>query len=241
MHPHFGSLLSGSFGMELVYSFVIIVCSLMVYFATKELYDLSLHRGIKYFRQAFLFFALAYMFRHFIKTFVMLFDLKAIIEFPPPQFPMPPPPALPIPPSVVLFAVFIFMYASSMAVFYLLYSVIWKKSDGRSGGVMFLFYLLAIAISMAVVLAESKGIILLMEAILFLFLAITIYRAYLISRRAKHDMYIIYLLVFAFWMLNIMDIFVPRFALPLQMAVYLASIFLFLLILYKVLRKVGPD
>lgn len=48
-------LLDLRLGTEVIYSFVIIVCSLMIYFGTKELYELSSYKGIKYFRQAFLF------------------------------------------------------------------------------------------------------------------------------------------------------------------------------------------
>jgi len=43
-------------GTELIYSFVIMLCSLMVFFGTKQIYELSSHKGIKYFRLAFLFF-----------------------------------------------------------------------------------------------------------------------------------------------------------------------------------------
>ena len=45
-------------GAEIIYSFVIIVCSLMIYFGTREIYNLSSYKGIKYFRQAFLLFAI---------------------------------------------------------------------------------------------------------------------------------------------------------------------------------------
>ena len=38
-----GLMQQASIGTELIYSFVIILCSLMVYFGTKELYDLTSH------------------------------------------------------------------------------------------------------------------------------------------------------------------------------------------------------
>ena len=94
---------------ELIYSFVIIIASLMVYFSTKELYDLSKHKGIKYFRLAFLYFAIAYFFRYFIKFFVYAFGIGRTPEFSP-QF-------------IGFLSLFVFLYASSMAIFYLLYSV----------------------------------------------------------------------------------------------------------------------
>ena len=74
----FGKFTSIGFGTEIIYSFIIISCSLMIYFGTKELYKLSSHEGIKYFRQSFLFFALAYFFRSFIKIILFYFDAGEI-------------------------------------------------------------------------------------------------------------------------------------------------------------------
>ena len=37
-----GKFMGIGFGTEIMYSFVIIICSLMIYFGTKELYELSL-------------------------------------------------------------------------------------------------------------------------------------------------------------------------------------------------------
>src|SRR3989339_145081 len=77
---------SCGFMLEILYSFVIIVCSLMIYFGTKELYELSSHKGIKYFRLSFLFFAIAYFFRSFIKFIVMYFNIETIFNFSPKTF-----------------------------------------------------------------------------------------------------------------------------------------------------------
>ena len=67
MEQFIGEFISLGMGAELIYSFVIILCSLLIYFETKELYELSSHKGIKYFRRSFLFFGIAYFVRYFIK------------------------------------------------------------------------------------------------------------------------------------------------------------------------------
>ena len=105
-----------SLGAELIYSFVIIAISLMIYFGTKELYNLTNHKGIKYFRLAFLCFAVAFFFRSFIKFLLVSLNLDRILEL--------------NVPALATFSLIVFMYASSMAVFYLLYSVMWKKWNG---------------------------------------------------------------------------------------------------------------
>ena len=90
----------------------------MIYFGTKEIYDLSSYKGIKYFRQAFLFFAIAYFFRFLIEFVVISFNTNEIFEIYP----------------IVLgyFALFIFMYLSSISIFYLIYSISWKKWKDKS-------------------------------------------------------------------------------------------------------------
>src|SRR3989339_748726 len=74
---------SCGFMLEILYSFVIIVCSLMIYFGTKELYELSSHKGIKYFRLSFLFFAIFYYFFNYYNFYesVCLFMDEFIIAF----------------------------------------------------------------------------------------------------------------------------------------------------------------
>jgi hypothetical protein len=49
-------MLNVSSGTELIYSFVIMLC-VYGFLGTKQIYELSSHKGIKYFRLAFLFFA----------------------------------------------------------------------------------------------------------------------------------------------------------------------------------------
>ncbi|MFH1592515.1 MAG: hypothetical protein ABIB47_04070 [Candidatus Woesearchaeota archaeon] len=218
--------LRGGFGVELIYSFVIIVCSLMVYFGTKELYGLSSHKGIKYFRQAFLFFAIAYFFRSLIKFLLIFFNVRAIFDFSPRAF--------------GILTLFLFMYFSSMAVFYLLYSVMWKKWDGNSKKV-YLFHLLALVIAFGSTISMNLQLRLGLNIFLFIFVAFVVYIAYKNSREKKkgYNLYVIYTLLFAFWILNILDILIPNFLQTFQLFIYLASSGIFLLILYKVLKKTG--
>ena len=83
MRPPLEFLMPPQMGAELIYSFVIVVCSLMIYYATKEVYELSSYKWIRYFRQAFLFFSLAYFFRYSIKFFLVLFNMKEILDISP--------------------------------------------------------------------------------------------------------------------------------------------------------------
>jgi len=226
MRPPLEFLMSPQMGAELIYSFVIIVCSLMVYYGTKELYELSSYKGIKYFRQAFLFFAIAYFFRSFIKFVLFYFSIREIFEFSPRVFG-----------SLTLF---IFMYFSSIAIFYLLYSLMWKKWNGNSKKV-YLLHGIALIIAALSVISRNPLMHFGLNALLFLLVVFIGYNSYKSSKSKTkgHNLYAIYLLLSLFWIFNIIDILIPNFLENFKLFIYLVSSGIFLLILYKVLKKSG--
>jgi len=225
MKPLIG-MFAGQLGMEVIYSFVIIFCSLMIYFGTKELYELSSHKGIKYFREAFLFFAIAYFFRSIIRFLLLFFNVPVVFEFSPRLFGE--------------FSMLFFMYFSSMAIFYLLYSVMWKKWDGNSKKI-YLFHFLAILIAFVSVVFKSSIVYFGLNVILFAFVTLVVCVAYKESKKRKKgpNLYVVYMLLFVFWILNIIDILIPKFLEMFILIIYLASLGIFLLILYKVIKKTG--
>jgi len=222
----FRNILGLGFGAEIIYSFVIIVCSLMIYFGTKELYELSSYKGIKYFRQAFLFFAVAYFFRSFIKFILGYFNIKEIFEFSPGVFGG--------------FTLFLFMYFSSIAVFYLLYSIMWKKWNGDSNKI-YLFHGLALIIALISAVSRNPLAYFGINVLLLAFVALVVYAAYKHPKNKikSHNLYIIYLLLFIFWIFNIIDILVPDFLQTFKLFMYLTSSGIFMIILYKVLKNTG--
>ena len=153
LRPPLEFIFPSSLGVDLVYSFIIVICSIMIYHATKEMYELSSYKGIDYFRKAFLFFALAYFFRYSIRFILFIFEIKDIIDI--------------SPKSIGWLSMFIFLYSSSMAIFYLLYSVMWKKWN-HSKLKIYMFNLLAILIAFIGAVSRSREINLLLY-LLFLY------------------------------------------------------------------------
>ena len=202
----------------------------MIYFGTKELYELSSHKGIKYFRQAFLFFAIAYFFRSFIKFALVYFNERAILDICPRT----------IMPTINHITLFIFMYFSSMAIFYLLYSVMWKKWNGNPNK-LYLFHLLAIALSIIMLVSRNPLVYLLVNIFLLGFVIMGVYISHNEKKsKLKHNnLYTIYILLFIFWIINILEILIPKYFQTSKLFIYLASIGVFLTILYKVLKKSG--
>jgi hypothetical protein len=216
---------------EILYSFIIIICSLMIYFGTKELYELSSHKGIKYFRMAFLFFASAYFFRSFIKLILFYFNVKGIFLIP----------SNLLNPFMGQITLILFMYFSTMAIFYLLYSVIYKKWNYENK--IYLFHIFAIIVAMFSVVSRNPYSYLGLNIFLLLFVFAAAYISYKTQKRKTkgHNLYLIYLLLLFFWILNIMDILIPTFFQAYQLFIYLTSSGIFLLMLYKVLKKTGSS
>lgn len=206
---------------EIIYSFIIIAISLIVYFSTKEIYSLTKHKGIKYFRMSFLFFAIAFFFRSFIKSLTMMLEVPKIIDF------------NPLLGGIFLF---LFIYASVMAIFYLIFSVVGKKWKINK---IFLFHFVAVLIALIVLLAGNSWVIIFIHILLFLFVTGATYFSSKFKKNKKSHFSGVYLLLFVFWIFNILDLLVPSVFIGFQLLIYLASISIFLSILYKVLKKVG--
>jgi hypothetical protein len=221
-------LLLQGVGFELIYSFVIIMCSLMIYYSTKEMYELSSDKGIKYFRQSFLLFAIAYFFKSFIKVLLAYFGTSRILDI-----------NLKYMGSITLF---IFMFFGSLAVFYLVYSLMCKKWNGKSKIILGVFYLLSVLISFIIINTREVGVFI--GTSLFI-LAIAIFGIYIThkqnkDKKKKSKIHLIYTLLFIFWILNIIEVLV-NFTYLYQILISLASLGVFLAILYKVLKKSGSN
>jgi hypothetical protein len=78
--------------------------------------------------------------------------------------------------------------------------------------------------------------------LLFVFVTIIFFVSHNNSKKKKqNNLHIIYFLLFLFWLLNTLDILIPNVLQSFQLLIYLLSIGIFLTILYKVLKKLGPN
>ena len=117
------------------------------------------------------------------------------------------------------------------------YHIMWKKWNNSKK--IYLFHFIAFSISILSITSRNIGIYLILNIFLFIFVAFIVYTAYKNSEKKKQSLYVIYILLFIFWILNIIDILIPSFLQTFQLFIYLISSGIFLLILYKVLKKTG--
>lgn len=219
-------IMIANFGTEVIYSFIIIACSLMIYFSTRELYNISSHKGIKYFRLSFLFFAFAYFSRSFIKLILAYFNAPGLNAISPNL----------LPPLVGIISLFLFIYFSTIAIFYLFYSGLCKKIN-KSQNKTYLLHTIALILAGIILLFNRVYFYITINVILFLIVLLT--AIYSKKTSDKNVLQTTYLLLSFFWTLNILDILIPQAFTYYQLLIYLASASIFLLITYRVIRKLG--
>ncbi|KYK25039.1 hypothetical protein AYK26_02485 [Euryarchaeota archaeon SM23-78] len=203
--------------IELIFSAIVILLALLIYFRTKEMYALTKHRGINYFRNAFLFFGLAYFFRfvfHLFRISRFLFDINISRQ-------------IIAPASLVLTS-----YLSTMAIFFLVLSTLWKKTKDKP--LLQVAQGIAIIIAVLVAVFRTPEILTIAQLILLVFAVIMSYFSY--KKSKKHSrLFIIYILLFIIWIFNI-SVLGPIWFLPfgLRMLSPLISIILFAIIYFRV-------
>ncbi|MDD5178126.1 MAG: hypothetical protein PHT54_02495 [Candidatus Nanoarchaeia archaeon] len=224
IHPRI--FLMPGFEIEIIYSFIIIVSSLMIYFKTKELYNLTTHKGIKYFRDAFLFFAVAFFIRFIIFFLLTLFEASRIFEF--------------NPRLLGSVSSTFFIYTSTMAIVYLLYSMIWEKWDKNSKKIGWIHIGIALVSAIGVAI-QSTLILLILQCLVISVASLIAYRRYIQSGKKKgvKSNLTIYILLFIFWVLNTIGTLTPDFFSTSKIIIYLVSIGTFLSIFYAVIKRTG--
>ena len=177
------------FGIELVYSLILFILCLWVFLKTKEIYSLTKHKGIQFFRYSFLFFGLAYASR----LFLYLITVSGL-DFGTPirggrMFSL-----MPISNLVVA-------YFSTLAILYLAYSTIWKKIDSEQ----FLIFsnIMALIVAVLAFIFHSPLTILIVQLILIIGATIIIFTNHHKKDKGKHATKALYLLIFAFWLLSL--------------------------------------
>ncbi|MBO8182603.1 MAG: hypothetical protein H0Z28_07400 [Archaeoglobus sp.] len=221
----------GFFAIELVYSAIVVFLCLLIYFKTKEIYDLSKYKGIYHFRNAFLFLSLAYLVRFFIASLafsIQLFDSR--IEVSPNEWLMVR--------SLILFI----SYFSFMAIFSLACSLLWRKLESGILQHDVVLHAIALGLSSFIFLTRSYCLFILFHIASLPILILTAVINYRSSEKRGpfiSQIYIIYFLLFAFWVVNIAFLPLRGLQIELRIPFYAASVLIMSLIAYRVVKIVS--
>lgn len=202
--------------VDIVLSLVIIIISSLIYFKTKELYELSKHKGIQYFRQTFLFFSLAYFFRllfHLSQVYTIYFDIYFPREIHP-------------------FFLIIAGYLSTIAIIYLIHSIVHKHINYKYMTIT--SHIVAIVISVLAYTTRSPQILATVQLIL---IVTTLLLAYFRKKHSKNfaKLFTLYLLMCLGWTSSLISLG-SRFRLPYEIKVlsHIISIIIFIIVFVKV-------
>ncbi|MFH1326685.1 MAG: hypothetical protein ABIH59_00985 [archaeon] len=201
------------------YALVAILVSVLIVFKSHKLFRLSSHNGIRYFRNAFFFYGIAFVIRYFLKFFIEeSFIVNAFFEF---------------------FLV--------MAGFFLLYSLLWKRFESFAykpfsslfNARISLFYALAVVIVILDFLLKGYYFMFLIQILVFLYATILSYKNYK-KDNYKHKFprfyFLAMLLAFFAWILNALAAVYFEWNPLAMMNTYLLNSVFFLLFLYGIIK-----
>ncbi len=198
---------------ETIYFLIISIFCLLIYFKTRDIYELSKHKGIYYFRNIFLFFSMAYFVR--LLHIPLFFGLLRIAH-----------PRLLMPISMLLIS-----YFSTMAILSIVMSLFAKKIDFK--GINLVLHVFAVLSSVVVFLTWSHALMLLIQTILFL--VSIIYLAIKGTHISQNK--ISYTMLFIFWILNIIIVMRRVFPCEYKIPLYFISVAVFFSIFYRVHKR----
>ncbi|MBI4441718.1 hypothetical protein HY639_06125 [Candidatus Woesearchaeota archaeon] len=161
---------------ELLFTVIAVSFCLAIYYRTKESYELTKYPGIKYFRDAFLFFGFAYAMR-FVLLLVRAFEVPRSLAFPIFLLPL--------------------GYFSTIALFYLVFSLVWKHFSQRT---VLIGHGLAVLLPVISFLTRSHELLLSLQALLLVVALVLIFREKVTRIR------MLYLLVFVLWLLTLLSV-----------------------------------
>lgn len=211
------------FATELVYFLIIFLLCLLIFFKTREIYGLTKHKGIKYFRNAFIFFGIAYFFRFL--SLLMVFFIE---------------PPIMMPRYGLRLGYFFITYLGTVAVLSLIYSSLWKRLKDNIWD--FAMHAFAIVVAVLTWFFRTPQAVIYVQMLLFGFLLGAGYLTH-VERKKKRSMasnlYVIYVLLMIFWIINLFALS-EHFINPyLKIPLYILSTVIFGVIAYRVNKRLS--
>ncbi len=220
LHP---LIIQNRFILEAVYALIISAICAVIVLKTDKFFRLSLHTGIRFFRNAFLFFGVAFIARYVFGIFSDL-AVENIFEIQ-----------------------FLFEYFLVMGGFFLLYSLIWKRFETSNeryfssliNTKVAIFHVMAVIIALLDVVWMTYRFMFFSQMIVF-FYAMTIAYSNFRKDKRKHKFPLFYLVAMFLglvaWVLNFLAQAYFSWDKGLLVNIGLINILFFLLLLYGVIK-----
>jgi len=211
--------------LKIFYALAIGIICAIITFKADRLFKLSFHQGIRYFRNAFLFYGLAFIIRYFGYSILSYCKMYALYSW-----------------IGILFEFFLIM-----AGFFLLYSLLWKKFERTEihhkssllNGPIFIFYIMTIIIIMLDYTWNRYAFMFSSQFLIFAIASVISYYNYS-KDNGKHKFLKFYFLAmvlsFIAWLLNFLLVIWIGWNQGILMNIYGLNIIIFLLFLWGVAK-----
>jgi len=209
---------------KLIYTVIVGIICFIIVIRTDKLFRLSFHQGIRYFRNAFFFYGLAFIFRYFLGT-VYFFSGRGQIQM-----------------AIVKI---VFEFFLIMAGFFLLYSLIWKKFETKGSisslfnGRIMLFYALTLIIVFLDYLWEVYTFMFVLQIVIFSYASVVSginYQRNGEQHRFLRLYFIVMILNLVAWIINFITASFFNWYQPGIIGIYILNIIIFFVFLYGVIR-----
>ncbi|GBE20485.1 MAG TPA: hypothetical protein ENG87_01615 [Candidatus Pacearchaeota archaeon] len=212
--------------IKIFYGLIIAVICIFIVYRSDKLFRISMHKGIRYFRNAFLFYGLAFIIRYLFGAMIFYNYLSQFYS----------------PVINILFEFFLVM-----AGFFLLYSLLWKKIETTEenyytslfNSKIAIFYFMSLMIVLLDYLWGTHGFMFVSQIILFAVISIVSYINY-IKKGGRHRFLKFYLIAmlfsFAAWVMNFITAVYLNWNQALLINVYILNMLIFLLFLWGVVK-----
>lgn len=210
-------------GIELVYFLVVVSLCLIIFYMTRDIYKLTKHKGLFFFRNTFLFFAIAYGFRLF-HIIIRVFREADIFLIPRGFHPF----------TLVFVGYFSTLAIGSLALTVISHKIKWKKEFDY----VFL-QIIAIFITLFIFIYQKAELLILFHLVILLVIVVSFFIKKPKSKKLWTYNKINYLLILVFWIINIFAF--NRFLVPIHMRVvlYIISGAIFVSIFIRVKKRLG--
>lgn len=214
-------ILNNKIILEALYTLIIVAICMIISIKADRFYQISLHNGIRYFRNAFIFFGAGFLARY---IFGLLSDL-ALNNL-----------------AIVKVA---FEYLIIMAGFFLFYSLIWKKFASQKeysslfNSKIIVFHFMALVLSIIDVVWETYNFMFFSQIIIFFYTTIISLTNLRNSEKRKFlkSYFVGMLLVLSAWVLNFLAAEVFLWSPRILIGIGFINIAFFFLFLYGVIRN----
>tara|TARA_Y100000034_G_scaffold34251_1_gene41975 strand:- start:784 stop:1461 length:678 start_codon:yes stop_codon:yes gene_type:complete len=212
--------------LKIFYGLIIALICFVIVLKTNKLFSLSLHKGIRYFRNAFFFYGIAFIIRYLLGAFFLSN------------------------PNYYFVINLLFEYFLVMGGFFLLYSLLWKRFENAKTNYnsslfntkIFLFYFMSLIIVFLDYIWQTYYFMFFSQIIIFVSAVIISYINY--KKNGKQHKFlklyfIAMILSLITWILNFLAALFLDWNKGVLTNIYLINIVIFLLFLYGVIKVTG--